>query len=112
MTKESKTVTIALADYNHYKEKMNLYKAIVGVLMDNITRNKDEAQYSFNEIEDGVYFKDSKTAFKKLLTIIRYFDPIAYAFITDRIDIDDWFLKDALSEIEIEEDEEDQEEDE
>ena len=114
MSKETKNITIELHEYNHLKETLNQYKAVVGVLMTSITKDDEDGKY-FNRLDNNLYCKDPQDCLNQILTIIHYFDPFAYAFIADMVDIDrdysEFMAK--LAEIEAEgEDEEDQEEDE
>lgn len=115
MSKESKNITINLQEYNHLRDTLNQYKAIVGVLMANIAKKTEEDKYSYNVIDNNLYCENPKECINKIVTIIHYFDPFTYAFIADMVDIDRDYvdLMAKLAEIEAEgEDEEDQEEDE
>ena len=114
MSKESKNITINLQEYNHLRDTLNQYKAVVGVLMTSITKDDEDVKY-FNRLDNNLYCKDPQDCLNQILTIIHHFDPFAYAFIADKVEIDPDYseLMANLAAIEAEgKDEEEQEEDE
>ena len=113
MAKETKNITISRGLYDLLRNKADIYKGIVGLLITSI-KAKDEIEkaYSYNEVEKGFYCEDSTDTVKQILTVIKVFDPTAYAVITGHgLTLNDMLqnLADMLSDDE-EEDEPEEEE--
>ena len=83
MAKETKFISITREEYDFLKNKADIYKGIVGLLMTSIkTKDETEKAYSYNEVEKGFYCEDSTDTVKQILSVIHVFDPTAYAVIT------------------------------
>lgn len=113
MAKETKFITIPRGEYDFLKNKADIYKGIVGLLITSI-KAKDEIEraYSYNEVEKGFYCEDSTDTVKQILSVIKVFDPTAYAVITGHgLTLNDMLqnLADMLSDEEVEDDEDDEE---